>query len=83
MPFREKGFFYKMKSFHNAVARSSKEMVPLLKSEFLGEQFSISCTVKPPKSGGAMAPLAPLLTTALQGVSKIRQVKVERSSFIK
>ena len=40
-------------------------------SEFLGEQFSISSLVKLPKSGGAMAPLAPLLTTALKtGLTK-------------
>ena len=39
--------------------------MPLLKTEFLGDQFSASHIVKLAKSGGAMAPLAPLLTTAL------------------
>ena len=50
----------------SAVVRVSKPVVPLLKSEFSGEQFSVSYIVKPPKSGGAMVPLAPLLTPALQ-----------------
>ena len=58
-------FLIRIGIYISIVARSSKVMVPLLKSEVLGEQFSISCTVKPPKSGGAMAPLAPLLMTAL------------------
>ena len=46
------------------VVRASKPVVTLLKSEFLGEDFSVNYIVKPTKSGGAMAPL---LTTALIG----------------
>ena len=48
-----------------------KPVVPLLKRESLGKQFSESSKVKSAKSGGAMAPLAPLLTTALLCVSEI------------
>ena len=46
------------------VVRASISVVSLLKSEFLGEDFSVNYIVKPTKSGGAMAPL---LTMALIG----------------
>ena len=58
-------FRCKNRSTSSAVVKVSKPVVPLLKSEFAGEQFSASYIVKPAKSGGAMAPLAPLLTTSL------------------
>ena len=49
----------------SAVVRVSKPVVPLLNREFFSEQLSVSYIVKSAKSGGAMAPLAPLLTIAL------------------
>ena len=57
--------FYCDSTTYSAVVKVSKPVVPLLKSEFVGELFSGSYIVEPAKSGGAMAPLAPLLTTAL------------------
>ena len=52
----------------SAVVGVSKSVVPLLKSEIFGGQFSVSYIVKPLKSGGAMAPLVPQLTTAQKSV---------------
>ena len=45
--------------------RFSKPVVPLLKSTFSRRQFRASYKVNSKKSGGAMAPLAPLLTKSL------------------
>ena len=55
--------------------RISKPVVPLLKIEFLWEQSSVSYIVKPPKSGGAMTPLAPLLTTSADNDSNVSHLK--------
>ena len=50
---------------YSNVVRVLKPVVPLLENEFLGEECSAGYIMKGPKSGGAMAPLAPLPTTAL------------------
>ena len=49
----------------SVVVRLSKPVVPLLRRTFSSGDFKANCIVNLFSSGGAMAPLAPLLTTAL------------------
>ena len=68
-----------------ASIRFSKPGVPLLKGQILLWQFEHALSSKTSKSGGAMAPLAPLLTQALQKYFSLNErgvnnLKIEKNA---